>query len=285
MAEWHDGTLETNGVKLHYTRTGGDKPPIVLAHGLTDNGLAWTKLARTLEHYYDLIMVDARGHGLSDKPEQGYAPEDHMRDMAGLIQALGLENPVIIGHSMGAITASLVASEYPQLIRAAVLEDPVWRWPISAAKGAADKQLLYEGWKSRLAFRKSLSVEESFIRGRRERPLWSGEDHDADVPAKHQVAMQALDFIVEHESTWAEQVIKFKTPVLLVYGNTNLGGIVGPDIAAEARRLNPLVEPVQVPTAGHSIRREQFEEYLAVVREFLARIQRIQPLTLEAVHS
>lgn len=275
MAEWQDGTIETNGVKLHFTRTGGDKPPIVLAHGLTDNALAWSKLARALEHYYDLIMFDARGHGLSDKPQAGYAPEDHMRDLAGLVQSLQLEKPVIMGHSMGAITASLVASEYPDLIRAAVLEDPVWRWPVAAEKSAADKQLLYEGWKSRLAYRKTLSPEESFIRGRRERPLWSTEDHDADVPAKHQVAMQALDFIVEHESTWVQQVMKFQTPVLLVYGNTNLGGIVGPDIAAEAHRLNPLVEPVQVSTAGHSIRREKFEEYLAVVREFLARIQRL----------
>lgn len=285
MAEWHDGTIESNGVKLHYTRTGGDKAPIVLAHGLTDNGLAWTKLARALEHYYDLILVDARGHGLSDKPEKGYSPEDHMRDMAGLIQALGLEKPVIVGHSMGAITASLVASEYPELVRATVLEDPVWRWPTSPKKSVADKQQLYEGWKSRLAYRKTLSVEESFIRGRRERPLWSAEDHDSDVPAKHQVALQALDFIVEHESRWMEQVVKFQSPVLLVYGNTNLGGIVGPDIAAEARRLNGLVEPVQIPTAGHSIRREQFEDYLAVVREFLARIQRIQPIQQEAVFS
>lgn len=61
MAEWYDGTVETNGVKLHYTRTGGDKTPIVLAHGLTDNRLAWTKLVRVLEPTYDLIMVDARG--------------------------------------------------------------------------------------------------------------------------------------------------------------------------------------------------------------------------------
>jgi pimeloyl-ACP methyl ester carboxylesterase len=171
------------------------------------------------------------------------------------------------------------------LVRAAVLEDPVWRWPTSATTSAANKQQLYEGWKSRLAYRKTLSVEESFIRGRRERPLWSSEDHDSDVPAKHQVAMQALDFILEDVATWQEQVVKFQSPVLLVYGNTNLGGIVGPDIAAEARRLNELVEPVQVPTAGHSIRRERFEDYLAVVREFLARIQRIQPVTLEAVHS
>jgi len=274
MAEWQDGTVETNGVKLHYTRTGGDKAPIVLAHGLTDNRLAWTKLARVLEPTYDLIMVDARGHGLSDQPESGYAPLDHMRDLAGVIQALGLQKPIVMGHSMGAITTSLLCGEYPELVRAAVLEDPVWRWPTSPAKSAAEKQQLYEGWRSRLAHRKTLSVEESFIRGRRERPLWSTEDHDSDVPAKHQVAMQALDFILAHESTWTQDVSKFQAPVLLIYGNPALGGIVGADVAAEARRINGLVEPVQIPSAGHSIRREQFAEYVAVLREFLARLQR-----------
>jgi pimeloyl-ACP methyl ester carboxylesterase len=104
--------------------------------------------------------------------------------------------------------------------------------------------------------------------------LWSAEDHDADVPAKEQVAMQVLEFILHHEQTWAQQVAKFEAPVLLIYGNPALGGIVGPDVAAEARRINPLVEPVQIPSAGHSIRRERFDDYVAVLYEFLARIQR-----------
>jgi pimeloyl-ACP methyl ester carboxylesterase len=119
-----------------------------------------------------------------------------------------------------------------------------------------------------------LTTAESFVRGRRERPLWSAEDHDADVPAKEQVSMQVLEFILHHEQTWAQQVTKYQCPVLLIYGNPALGSVIGPDIAAEARRINPLVEPVQIPTAGHSIRRERFDEYVAVVREFLARIQR-----------
>jgi pimeloyl-ACP methyl ester carboxylesterase len=100
------------------------------------------------------------------------------------------------------------------------------------------------------------------------------EDHDADVPAKEQVAMQVLEFIMLHEPNWAQSVSKFAAPVLLIYGSPALGSIVGPDVAAEARRINPLVEPVQIPAAGHSIRREGFEEYVATVREFLARLQR-----------
>lgn len=274
MAAWQDGMVEANGLHLHYTRTGGGGTPMVLAHGLTDNGLAWSRLAHTLERTYDMIMVDARGHGLSDKPESGYTPADHERDLAGVIDALGLQKPILMGHSMGAVTVSMVAADHPEMARAVILEDPVWRWPTSIEDYDSAKQRIYDHWRSRLELRKKLTTAESFARGPRERPLWAPEDHDTDVPAKEQVAMQVLDYVLEMDQNWAQQVSKFEAPVLLIYGNPELGGIVGPDIAAEARRINPLITPVQIPGAGHSIRRERFDDYVAALREFFAQILR-----------
>ena len=56
-----------NGIRLHYYRTGdGTKPAVVLCHGFSDSGLCWTPVARQLEADYDVIMLDARGHGLSE---------------------------------------------------------------------------------------------------------------------------------------------------------------------------------------------------------------------------
>ena len=72
MATWQSGDVTVNGLRLHYTRTGGAKPPVVLAHGFSDDGLCWTPVAEALEADYDVIMVDARGHGRSEAPEQGY---------------------------------------------------------------------------------------------------------------------------------------------------------------------------------------------------------------------
>jgi predicted alpha/beta-fold hydrolase len=72
MAVWQSGDIEVNGLSLHYTRTGGDKPQVVLAHGFSDDGLCWTPVAELLEADYDVIMVDARGHGRSEGPEAGY---------------------------------------------------------------------------------------------------------------------------------------------------------------------------------------------------------------------
>ena len=57
------GDVVANGIKIHYYRTGGDKPPVVLSHGATDDGLCWTRVTLALEAEYDVIMPDARGHG------------------------------------------------------------------------------------------------------------------------------------------------------------------------------------------------------------------------------
>ena len=48
MTHWQSGDIEVNKLKLHYTRTGGDKPPVVLAHGFSDDGLCWTPVAKLL---------------------------------------------------------------------------------------------------------------------------------------------------------------------------------------------------------------------------------------------
>src|SRR5689334_19684714 len=130
MANWQSGDVEANGIRLHYTRTGGDKPPLVLAHGVTDNGLCWTPVAEALASAYDVIMVDARGHGRSDAPEHDYDPATQAADLAGVITALNLQKPAVLGHSMGAATTLVLAGTYPDVPGAIVLEDPPGWWSV-----------------------------------------------------------------------------------------------------------------------------------------------------------
>ncbi|HWQ14391.1 MAG TPA: alpha/beta hydrolase [Roseiflexaceae bacterium] len=111
MPTWESGFVEANGLRLHYTRTGGKLPPVVLAHGFSDDGLCWTPVAEALAPDYDVVMVDARGHGRSDAPEQGYSPTDHAADLAGAIRALGLERPAILGHPAGGPAGVVDAGE------------------------------------------------------------------------------------------------------------------------------------------------------------------------------
>ena len=92
-------------------------------------GFCWTALARELEAEYDVIMPDARGHGRSSAPAYGYRYEDHANDVVSLIQALGLASPILIGHSMGGMTASVVIARHPTLLRGLILADPSFLSP------------------------------------------------------------------------------------------------------------------------------------------------------------
>src|SRR5262245_28992506 len=128
MVEWHGGDLQIDGRKVHYYRAGArGKPSVVLLHGFTNNGLTWTPLARDLQQDYDLVALDAAGHGLSDGPGPDPAPDQLRSDVVAALGLLELERPALIGHSMGAGTAAAVAALLGDRIRCVVLEDPGWR--------------------------------------------------------------------------------------------------------------------------------------------------------------
>ena len=129
MTNWTTAVCEANGIDIHYLRTGGSKPPLVLLHGLTGSGACWRPLARALEAEFDVVMPDARGHGSSSTPLNGYRYEDHARDVVGLIQGLRLAAPVLLGHSMGGMTAAVVASQIATAMRGVILADPTFLSP------------------------------------------------------------------------------------------------------------------------------------------------------------
>ena len=111
-AGWSDGYILANGIRIHYWRTGGNKPPMVLAHGSSDDGLCWTNLAKELEGNFDLILMDARGHGLSDPPSASDPADAQVEDLAGLIRELKLVKPILMGHSMGGASVGWFAAKY-----------------------------------------------------------------------------------------------------------------------------------------------------------------------------
>ena len=128
-AHWTQGDLDINGVSLHYCRTGeSGKQPLVLGHGFSDSSLCWLQTALDLEDSYDIIMPDARGHGLSARMKPG-EHVDMCTDLAGIIQALGLQRPIVGGHSMGAVVAFQLGLHYPEIPKALFLMDPPWFEP------------------------------------------------------------------------------------------------------------------------------------------------------------
>lgn len=123
---WSDGYLFANGVRLHYYRAvpAPGKPVIVMAHGVTDNGLCWTTLSEKLQADFDIYMLDARGHGLSDPFTSADDGDTLIKDVAAAVKALDLEKPILMGHSMGAATVMRVGAEFPDIAQAVVMLDP-----------------------------------------------------------------------------------------------------------------------------------------------------------------
>ncbi len=269
-SKWFSGDVVANGINIHYYRTGGDKPPVVLAHGITDNGLCWTRLAQVLEHDYDLIMFDARGHGFSDAPVEGYGRKDHAADLAGLVEALGLEKPALIGHSMGAGNVAVTVATYPDLACGAILEDPPWRQDYTVA-GLRDRA---NEWRADLVDQKSQSLEEIITAGRAEHPTWVAEEWPPWAESILQVNSNVLQWIDEEMlfGYWQKLIAQITCPTLLVTADPELEAIVTAEIAQEVTKLNPRIKVAHISGAGHSIRREQFEAYVEVVAGFLKEI-------------
>ncbi|MAI15856.1 MAG: hypothetical protein CMP94_00535 [Gammaproteobacteria bacterium] len=66
MQDWQQGDIYFSGMRINYYYTDGvDKPSLILVHGFTDNGLCWTRMTEALMSDFDVVMVDARNHGLS----------------------------------------------------------------------------------------------------------------------------------------------------------------------------------------------------------------------------
>lgn len=128
MDDWASGFVETNGVRLHYLRSGDAMPPIVLAHGGLEDARCWSPTAEALATNHDVIAIDARGHGRSDAPPDGYDLITQTEDLAGAIVALELEQPALVGHSLGAEAALVLAGIHPESLGAIVLEDPGPWW-------------------------------------------------------------------------------------------------------------------------------------------------------------
>src|SRR5918994_4047833 len=113
-------------VELAVWRAGEGPDPVVCLHGITAQHRAFNAAARHLGPTRGLVGVDLRGRVDSDKPESGYSLATHASDVVRVLDHLGLENAVILGHSMGAFVALKTALAYPDRVRALVLLDGGW---------------------------------------------------------------------------------------------------------------------------------------------------------------
>jgi pimeloyl-ACP methyl ester carboxylesterase len=117
--------VNASGLRLHVRDWGGpaDARPVMLVHGLASNARIWDLLAPLLAREFRVAALDQRGHGLSDKPADGYDFAAVTRDLAETIGALGWGRPLVVGHSWGANVTLQLAADYPSLPGGVVMVD------------------------------------------------------------------------------------------------------------------------------------------------------------------
>lgn len=123
MQTYRVAYLVRDGVALAHDEEGTGDPCLVFLHGAACNRRFWEPQMRRFGAARRVVSVDLRGHGESDAPVQSYAMRLFADDVAWTCRELGIEKPVLIGHSLGGMIALDLASAYPDRVGAIVLID------------------------------------------------------------------------------------------------------------------------------------------------------------------
>ncbi|MBL8079299.1 MAG: alpha/beta hydrolase [Anaerolineales bacterium] len=275
MNQWNSDYIHINKLKLHYTRTGnGHQPPLILLHGVTDDGLCWTRLAQSLEADYDVIMLDARGHGHSDAPKRGYNAAHQAKDLAGFIAKLNLQHPNILGHSMGAATALAFAGLYPEVPGSILLEDPPPWW--MKIKQSAEQTERLKGSIAWMEGLKRKTRADMISEQHAAMPHWPMDEIERWADSKHRFSLNVTEVFrvrPDKDINWKTLIKQTTCPSLLITGDNAYGALVNEQSAAALHTLIPQLQVNNIPAAGHSIRHDQFEKYVKIVKDFLGKIR------------
>jgi len=112
-----------DGIQIQLAAWEGEGQLILCVHGLTANCRCWDLIASSLVPGNNILAMDLRGRGLSDKPASGYSLQHHIRDIVCLLDDLKQERIVLMGHSLGAFIALSFAAKYPERTEKIILMD------------------------------------------------------------------------------------------------------------------------------------------------------------------
>jgi pimeloyl-ACP methyl ester carboxylesterase len=243
-------------------------PTLVLLHGLADSGLCWPDAVRRWRHDYRIVAPDARGHGESPRFDPATSGSNRFDDMVAdvvlVLESLadaGGERPILLGHSMGAGVAGVVLATRPDLVHAAVLEDPPW---FTMADGGDRPPATETPQQSVQPFRDDL--EGAIARGRSEHPLWPQAELRPWAESKAQLdpSLTDRDQIVRH-GPWIEVAAAITRPTLVVTGDQEAVLVSARSRQRLADLGNRHLGVDAVPVAGHTVRRDCTQAYHQIV--------------------
>jgi pimeloyl-ACP methyl ester carboxylesterase len=281
-------TFFSQRLRLHYVDWGnGDKPPLILLHGGRDHCRNWDWVAQELRDRWHVIAPDLRGHGDSQwSPDGNYTMAGYIYDLAQLVHQQRLAPVTIVAHSLGGQISLRFAGIYPEAVAKLVSIEGLGPSP-SRLKERGTKTIVdrMDEWireqrtlSGRLP-RRYASIEDAFHRMQEENPHLTAEQarhltvHGANQNEDGTYSWKFDNYVRawppydmagrDIQLLWS----RITPPTLLLYGEESWAGNPAED--GRARHF-PNVKVVGIPRAGHWLHHDRLDEFMRVVREFLA---------------
>jgi pimeloyl-ACP methyl ester carboxylesterase len=264
-----DRFVTVNGLRIHYVEWGrADRPPLVFVHGLDRVARTFDHLAPHFASRFRVIAYDMRGHGDSGwDPQARYAVEDHVGDLAGLVQQLGLRDLTLWGNSTGGRVVQVFAGKHPDLVARVISEDvgPERPQQISDSYARRVKQD-EQGWASEEELIAAQMKGAGAARPVVEPLVRHGTKRRADGRLVWKRDPNLVKGFVATD-LW-QYVRNIRAPIIYVLGGRSK--IVPPDTQDQLRKTLPNVQVATIPDTGHYPSDEKPAEFLAIVDRFLA---------------
>jgi N-formylmaleamate deformylase len=259
--------------RFHYVSWGAEHielPSALLLHGITSSAQSWVRVAPALANRYRVYALDMRGHGDSIKPSRGaYSLRHTADDAAAFIDILGLERPVLIGHSWGGATAMVLASgvesqkTVPHFSHV-ILEDPAHTF----GRGNAEERAAFYTRDIGRPFEELRSEITT------DNPGWTEADIEGKIEALHKVTREAVVsvfFEAGEEGDLLPLLATISAPTLLIRADASLGTTLDEAAWEQAKQYLPAnSRAVQINGATHNVHRSKFDEFMQAVNDFLS---------------
>ncbi|WP_441966536.1 alpha/beta fold hydrolase [Microvirga sp. 2MCAF38] len=274
--EFRNQEIQTNGTTLH-ARVGGQGPAVILLHGYGETGDMWAPLAAELVRDHTVVVPDLRGMGLSPRPEGGYDKKTQGRDIAGVLDALKIDQADLVTHDIGNMVGYAFAAQYPERVTRFVIMDAplpgIGPWD-DIVRNRALWHFSFQGPDAErlVAGRERIYLDRFWNEFSADPKRFSeaSREHYAKLYAQpgamHAGFNQFAAFdqdAIDNKAFVAKG--KLTMPVLAIGGEKSFG----PTMATVMRFAATDVTELVIPNAGHWLMEEQPAATLAAVRAFL----------------
>jgi pimeloyl-ACP methyl ester carboxylesterase len=263
-----------------YVRVGGTGPAVVLLHGFGDTGDMWVPLAEVLVKDHTVIVPDLRGMGLSSHPEGGYEKVAQGRDLAGILDRLGIKEIELVTHDIGNMVGYAFVAQYPSRTTKWVVMDA----PLPGLGHWDDQLKNPKVWHfnfrgpdvERLVAGRERILLDRFYNELSANPAGIDEQTREHYAALYAQPLAIHDALSGQFAAFAQDALdnqkllekgKLTMPVLAIGGDQSYGARLATEVGFAAANVRSAV----VKDSGHWIMEEQPAQAIAIITSFLGK--------------